>query len=94
MQWIFLVYLAWSAVFSVITFLAYGWDKRQARRGGRRISEKRLHQLELLGGWPGALIGQKCFRHKTVKASYRWVFFGIVALHLVTLTALAYLWLR
>ena len=36
------------------TFALYGWDKLQARRGGRRVSEARLHGLALLGGFAGA----------------------------------------
>ena len=67
-------YLILTGVMSAITFVAYGIDKRQAIREGRRISEKRLHQFALLGGWPGAIAGQKLFRHKTVKKSFRLVF--------------------
>ena len=38
--------------------------------------------VELLGGWPGALLGQRRFRHKTRKRSYQLVFWLIGALHL------------
>ncbi len=33
-----------------------------------------LHAIAFLGGTPGALIGQKVFRHKTIKRSFRLVF--------------------
>jgi uncharacterized membrane protein YsdA (DUF1294 family) len=69
------------AVMSLITFTYYGLDKRRAGRGGWRIPEKTLHLLELLGGWPGALLAQSLFRHKRSKASYMLVFWLIVALH-------------
>ena len=37
-----------------------------------------LHMLEALGGWPGALVGQRWFRHKTRKARFQGVFWAIV----------------
>ncbi len=60
---------------STWAFLAFGWDKRQARKAGSRISEKTLLLLTALGGAPGSLLGMKLFRHKTVKTSFRWKFF-------------------
>ncbi|PHX40206.1 hypothetical protein AO263_19530 [Pseudomonas sp. NZIPFR-PS5] len=66
---------------SVVAFGLYGWDKKQAQRGGQRTPEKLLHVSELLGGWPGALLAQQVFRHKTRKFSYQLVFWLIVLLH-------------
>lgn len=37
--------------------------------------------FELLGGWPGALIAQQKFRHKTRKVSFQVVFWAIVLVH-------------
>ena len=53
------------------TFIAYGLDKSAARRGAWRISESTLLLLGLAGGWPGALIAQQVFRHKSSKTSFR-----------------------
>src|SRR5207302_1450731 len=58
------------AVVSLITFIAYAVDKRSAVRQRRRISEGTLHLLELLGGWPGALLAQTIVRHKRRKTWY------------------------
>ena len=69
------------AVMSVLSFLAYGWDKWSAKRGTWRTPEKTLHTLDLLGGWPGGYVASQLFRHKTQKMSYRVVFWLIVALH-------------
>jgi len=66
---------------SVIAFALYGYDKKQARHDGQRTPEKLLHATELLGGWPGALLAQQVFRHKTRKFSYQLVFWLIVLLH-------------
>jgi uncharacterized membrane protein YsdA (DUF1294 family) len=66
---------------SLIAFGLYGHDKKQARTQGQRTPEKLLHGAELLGGWPGALVAQQVFRHKTRKFSYQLVFWLIVLLH-------------
>lgn len=63
---------------SVLSFVFYGFDKYRAKKGGRRIPERTLHILALCGGWPGALAGQKTFRHKTQKTSFRIVFWACV----------------
>ncbi|MEX6664934.1 DUF1294 domain-containing protein [Pseudomonas sp. W2-17] len=69
------------ALMSVVAFALYGYDKKQARHSGQRTPEKLLHGIELLGGWPGALLAQQVFRHKTRKFSYQLVFWLIVLLH-------------
>jgi len=56
-------------VMSISTFAAYGWDKRRSMNGGRRVPENTLQLLAFLGGWPGAIIGQRQFRHKTKKVA-------------------------
>lgn len=69
-------------VLGVITFSAYGLDKRAARRGKCRTRESTLHLLALLGGWPGALVAQQTLRHKSSKHSFRLVFWITVILNL------------
>ena len=68
-------------VLSIITFCVYGWDKRQAKLGRWRTPEKTLHVLALLGGWPGAILAQRYFRHKTRKGSFQVLFWLTVMLH-------------
>jgi uncharacterized membrane protein YsdA (DUF1294 family) len=72
-----LVYLA----LSLVTVLAYGWDKFQAQRGGRRIPETRLHALALLGGFVGAWLARRWFRHKTWKSGFGFVLGFAALLH-------------
>jgi len=76
-----LAYLALVTVMSIASFAVYSWDKQRAINGGRRISERTLHLLAFLGGWPGALMGQRRFRHKTKKVSFLIIFWALVALH-------------
>jgi uncharacterized membrane protein YsdA (DUF1294 family) len=85
-----LMYLGLILVMSCVTLAAYGFDKRQARSSGRRIPERTLHLLALLGGWPGALLAQQLFRHKTAKVSFLIVFWFTVLLHLGIVGAVTY----
>ncbi len=64
--WIYL------GVVNLTTFGMWGFDKWQARRGGRRVAEKTLLLAALLGGFPGAWVGVRVFRHKSSKRSFRW----------------------
>ena len=72
--------LAVSGALSVVTFLVYGQDKSAAKQDRWRTSESTLHVLALSGGWPGALIAQRFFRHKTKKQPFRAIFwFTVIA---------------
>ncbi|NBK36949.1 DUF1294 domain-containing protein [Pseudomonas soli] len=75
--------LAMYPVVSLVSLLLYWQDKQQARTQAWRTPEKVLHASELLGGWPGALLAQQVFRHKTRKVSYQVVCWGIVLVHQV-----------
>ena len=73
---------------SVFAFVAYGLDKRAARRGTPRAPERTLLNLGVLGGWPGALVAQQVFRHKTRKRSFRQAFWRTVVLNVLLLGGL------
>ena len=60
--------------FSLVAYCYYAKDKKAAVNGDWRVPENTLHILALLCGWPGALIAQGKFRHKTKKVSFRAVF--------------------
>ena len=66
---------------SALSSLYYAADKRRALTHSWRVPEIYLHCFELLGGWPGALLSQKAFRHKNRKGHYRRVFWEIITLH-------------
>jgi len=61
-MWIAVIYF-WSI--NLLVLLAFGWDKLRARRRRRRIREKTLIWLAILGGAAGALLGRWIFHHKT-----------------------------
>ena len=80
-------------VMSVIAFLMYGWDKRQAKTDGWRVPEKRLHALAFLGGWPGAMFGQIYFRHKTQKNEFKIMTWLAAGLHVALIVWYFYSWI-
>ena len=68
-------------VVSVTAWITYRSDKKAAEAGSWRVSETMMHLLEILGGWPGAFLAQRRYRHKTRKASYQLIFQSIVFLY-------------
>jgi uncharacterized membrane protein YsdA (DUF1294 family) len=68
------IYLLATVACSAVAFVLYGIDKRRAVKDRPRISERTLHIVGALGGWPGAHLARILFRHKTLKMSFRVVF--------------------
>ena len=63
-------------------FCLMGADKRRARRGTWRISEKALFLPAVLGGALGVLLGMRVFHHKTRHWYFRFGFPLLLALQL------------
>ena len=55
---------------NLIVFLYYYQDKTAAKKHEWRTSESTLHFFSLIGGWGGAYIAQRMFRHKYKKAEF------------------------
>lgn len=77
-------------LFSVVGFAMYRADKLAAVRGAWRTPEADLHAIALLGGWPGALVARRVFRHKTRKQPFRTIFWGTVIANCVALAWLIF----
>ena len=82
------ILLALLAV-NILAFAMFGWDKRQARRGGWRVRESTLLLVALLGGTPGAFTGRALFRHKTRKQPFFAALYCVVGMQVLGL-AFAY----
>jgi uncharacterized membrane protein YsdA (DUF1294 family)/cold shock CspA family protein len=72
-------------VMSIVSYMAYCWDKAAAEKSARRTPEANLHLMDLLCGWPGGLLAQNQFRHKTIKSSFQSVFWLTVFLNVIAM---------
>lgn len=66
----------WLIAINLVTFFAFGVDKWKAKRKEtrettRRVPEKTLFLLSILGGSVGALLGMRAFHHKTLHKTFR-----------------------
>lgn len=78
----------WLVFINLITFLAFGLDKWKAKRKEknekvRRVPEKNLLLMAVVGGSVGALLGMKAFHHKTLHKAFRLGVPVILALQIV-----------
>ena len=75
----------WFLLINVLTMVIYGADKMAARKGMRRIPEVTLLVFGVVGGWPGAIMCQQIFRHKTQKQPFKtWFLMSVVVSILAT----------
>jgi uncharacterized membrane protein YsdA (DUF1294 family) len=69
-------------IITLITFFAFGWDKRLAKRGAHRMAESVLLFLTFMGGTFGALVGMTFFRHKNAKKTFIFKLVLVIAVQL------------
>ena len=91
-QIVILVYAAYLVLLSIVTFFAYGADKRKAKKGAYRTKEKTLLGLSFFGGAFGGYPAMLIFRHKT--KGEHWYFTAVnllgIALHTTLLLLLIF----
>ncbi|EEO5215404.1 DUF1294 domain-containing protein, partial [Salmonella enterica] len=63
-------------------------DKTAARKTWRRVPESTLLVFGVVGGWPGAIVGQQLFRHKTQKQPFKTYFIVSVIVSTVVTVAI------
>ena len=82
--------LSYLAAVNAVTFAVYGADKRRARKERRRVPEKTLFLLAVIGGSAGAWAGMYAFRHKTRHWYFVWGIPAILAAQLALAVWLAW----
>jgi uncharacterized membrane protein YsdA (DUF1294 family) len=65
-----LTFLLHLGILSVLTFLIYALDKWRSGRQKRRVSERNLILLSVIGGAAGALLAMGLLRHKTQQSVF------------------------
>lgn len=79
--------VVWFLLINVLTIVIYGADKMAARKGMHRVPEATLLVFGLTGGWPGAIVGQQLFRHKTQKQPFKTYFFLSIVVSIAVMAA-------
>ena len=72
---------------NIITFFAYGADKRKAQKKAWRTPEAVLILLAIVGGSLGAWIGMQTWHHKTQHVKFK---YGVPIILLIQVAALLY----
>ena len=81
--WVFAIY----GGVSIVSFALYWQYKRASIAGTWRVPEEQLHPLGLVGGWPGGIVAQNLFRHKTQKEKFARDFWFTVLLNVLIFVA-------
>ncbi|AMO20463.1 DUF1294 domain-containing protein [Flavobacterium columnare NBRC 100251 = ATCC 23463] len=68
------MFLTYLLIVNILSLIVFGIDKLLAIKNKRRISEKDLLSISLIGGAIGSLLGMFIFKHKTSKISFIWRF--------------------
>ena len=79
---------AWLLITNLTAFAMYGLDKLKAKKEKRRIPEKTLIGIAVIGGSLGALAGMYLFRHKTLHKKFT---IGVPAILAIQCALAAYL---
>ncbi|EBX9236965.1 cyanate transport [Salmonella enterica] len=80
--------MIWFLLANVLTLVIYGIDKTAARKTWRRVPESTLLVFGVVGGWPGAIVGQQLFRHKTQKQPFKTYFIISVLVSILVTVAI------
>jgi uncharacterized membrane protein YsdA (DUF1294 family) len=75
--------LIYLVIINAINFFSMGYDKQQARKGRRRIPERRLFTYAAIGGALGGWLGMLNWRHKTKHMSFVWGFPALFVINLM-----------
>lgn len=77
--------LLWLGLASLLLFGMMGADKKKAKRGQWRISEKTLFLVAICGGAVGGTLGMQYFHHKTKHRLFQLGFPFLAILHILLL---------
>jgi uncharacterized membrane protein YsdA (DUF1294 family) len=68
---------------NLLGFVLMGIDKKKARNRERRIHERTLWGVAILGGAIGSLVGMNVYRHKTKHTSFKIGMPLLIVIHII-----------
>jgi uncharacterized membrane protein YsdA (DUF1294 family) len=78
---------SWLAAINMATGLAFLYDKAAAKSERRRVPERVLLALALVGGSPAAFAAMQFSRHKTAKQPFQRRFWFLVTIQVIAIAA-------
>ena len=93
-QTIIIVAVTCVVAMNILAFVLMGHDKRCARKGKWRVSEKTLFLVTACFGGLGGVLGMRVFHHKTQHWYFRVFFPVLLVVQIVALVVGAYLLIR
>lgn len=91
---IILAVLAVVVVMNIVAFALMGHDKKRARQGKWRVSEKTLFLATACFGGLGGVLGMKVFHHKTQHWYFKVFFPVLLVVQIILLAVGVYLLMR
>ena len=76
-------------ILNVLAFLIMHYDKNNARRGKKRVSEASLLTLAAIGGSVGILVSMYVYHHKTKKKRFKFGIPLIIILQIILIIMLS-----
>lgn len=86
-QTVVVIALVVITVMNLVSFALMGIDKRRARRGAWRISERALFMTTACFGGLGGVLGMRVFHHKTQHWYFK-VFFPVLLVVQIAILAI------
>ena len=68
---------------NLLGFVLMGMDKKKARNRERRIPERTLWGVAILGGAIGSFVGMNVYRHKTKHTSFKLGMPLLIIIHVI-----------
>ncbi|WP_407269092.1 DUF1294 domain-containing protein [Radiobacillus sp. PE A8.2] len=79
--------LIYFVIINIVAYAVMGIDKKRAKSGEWRISEKTIWTITIIGGATGSWVGMSGFRHKTKHIQFK---YGVPLLSIVQIGLLVY----
>ncbi len=91
---LFYILLIYLIIINLLTYIIFALDKYKAIKKQRRIPEKTLLILSLIGWNLGALFAMLQFKHKTLKTSFKIKYLLILIIQLFLISSIIFIYIK